>query len=192
VIDLEGQTHYASTLADLPPLFTRSGRRLGPALEELGFGDLQQALLRQRDVPRLKALWNALVPLWDDRTFYDFVAQSKRSRAVVPPPRGVRPGGLRHRRLGLGLPQHHAGDPARGADRLRRGPAPDRGRRAAGAAGPVAHAPEQIAHWPPAPAGQPARRRHAAGVRGASPDGPAMASSPSPTAWGTSAYEAVL
>jgi tryptophan 2-monooxygenase len=36
-----------------------------------------QDALRRRDVPRLKALWDALVPLWDDRTFYDFVATSK-------------------------------------------------------------------------------------------------------------------
>jgi tryptophan 2-monooxygenase len=76
VVDLEGQTHYARTLADLAPLFTEVAEAWAAALEELGFGDLQQAL-RQRDVPRLKALWNALVPLWDDRTFYDFVAQSQ-------------------------------------------------------------------------------------------------------------------
>ena len=76
VVDLEGQTHYARTLADLPPLFREVADAWAAALEELGFGDLQQAL-RQRDVPRLKALWNALVPLWDDRTFYDFVAQSE-------------------------------------------------------------------------------------------------------------------
>lgn len=76
VVDLEGQTHYARTLADLPPLFREVADAWATALEELGFGDLQQAL-RQRDVPRLKALWNALVPLWDDRTFYDFVAQSE-------------------------------------------------------------------------------------------------------------------
>ena len=76
VVDLEGQTHYARTLADLPPLFREVADAWAAALDELGFGDLQQAL-RQRDVPRLKALWNALVPLWDDRTFYDFVAQSE-------------------------------------------------------------------------------------------------------------------
>jgi tryptophan 2-monooxygenase len=76
VVDLEGQTHYARTLADLPPLFREVADAWADALDELGFGDLQQAL-RQRDVPRLKALWDALVPLWDDRTFYDFVAQSK-------------------------------------------------------------------------------------------------------------------
>src|SRR3990167_3980605 len=69
VVDLEGQTHYARTLADLPPLFSEVADAWAVALEELGFGDLQQAL-RQRDVPKLKALWNRLVPLWDDRTFY--------------------------------------------------------------------------------------------------------------------------
>lgn len=75
VIDLEGQTHYARSLADLPPLFSEVAEAWSEALAELGFGDLQQAL-RERDVPRLKALWDRLVPLWDDRTFYDFIAQS--------------------------------------------------------------------------------------------------------------------
>jgi lysine 2-monooxygenase len=75
VVDLEGQTHYARSLADLPPLFSEVAEAWSEALAELGFGDLQQAL-RERDVPRLKALWDRLVPLWDDRTFYDFIAQS--------------------------------------------------------------------------------------------------------------------
>ncbi|HMN92866.1 MAG TPA: FAD-dependent oxidoreductase [Hydrogenophaga sp.] len=76
VIDLEGQTHYARRLEDLPPLFREVAQAWDEALQELGFGELQQAL-RERDAPRLKALWDALVPLWDDRTFYDFVAQSR-------------------------------------------------------------------------------------------------------------------
>lgn len=76
VVDLEGQTHYARSLSELPPLFQEVADAWAAALDELGFGDLQQAL-RQRDVSRLKTLWNALVPQWDDRTFYDFVAQSK-------------------------------------------------------------------------------------------------------------------
>lgn len=76
VIDLEGITHRARTLADLPPLFGEVARAWADALEEgAGFSDLQDAL-RERDVPRLKALWDHLVPRWDDRTFYDFVAQS--------------------------------------------------------------------------------------------------------------------
>jgi tryptophan 2-monooxygenase len=76
VIDLEGVTHWARGLADLPPLFQEVADAWASALEHgAGFSDLQQAL-RERDVPRLKALWDQLVPLWDDRTFYDFVAQS--------------------------------------------------------------------------------------------------------------------
>jgi len=76
VVDLEGQTHWARGLDDLPPLFKEVADAWASALEAgAGFTDLQQAL-RERDVPRLKALWDQLVPLWDDRTFYDFVAQS--------------------------------------------------------------------------------------------------------------------
>lgn len=76
VIDLEGQTHWARHLDDLPPLFREVADAWAQALEQgAGFSGLQQAL-RERDVPRLKALWDRLVPLWDDRTFYDFVAQS--------------------------------------------------------------------------------------------------------------------
>ena len=76
VIDIEGETHYARTLADLPPLFHEVADAWAKALEaDARFSDMQQAL-RERNVPRLKALWDALVPLWDDRTFYDFVAQS--------------------------------------------------------------------------------------------------------------------
>ena len=76
VIDLEGQTHYARTLADLPSLFHEVATAWAHALEaDARFSDMQQAL-RERNVPRLKELWNTLVPLWDDRTFYDFVAQS--------------------------------------------------------------------------------------------------------------------
>jgi tryptophan 2-monooxygenase len=77
VIDLEGQTHWARSLADLPPLFAEVAQAWGEALEEgAGFTELQRAL-RQRDTTALKRLWNALLPRWDDRTFYDFVAQSQ-------------------------------------------------------------------------------------------------------------------
>jgi lysine 2-monooxygenase len=77
VVDLEGTTHYARSLADLPPLFGEVARAWGQALQEgASFAEVQDAI-RARDVPRLKALWNALVPLWDDRTFYDFVASSR-------------------------------------------------------------------------------------------------------------------
>ena len=77
VIDLEGQTYYAENVADLPKLFHEVADAWADALEERAhFGEIQQAI-RDRDVTRLKALWDSLVPLWDDRTFYDFVATSK-------------------------------------------------------------------------------------------------------------------
>ncbi|AOW13490.1 amine oxidase [Hydrogenophaga crassostreae] len=76
VIDIEGQTHYARTLADLPELFHEVANAWAQALEaDARFSDMQRAL-RERDVTRLKAFWDALVPMWDDRTFYDFIAQS--------------------------------------------------------------------------------------------------------------------
>jgi monoamine oxidase len=77
VIDLEGQTYYAESLADLPPLFREVADAWAEALEtDARFPDVQAAI-RERDVTTLKRLWNTLIPLWDDRTFYDFVASSK-------------------------------------------------------------------------------------------------------------------
>ena len=77
VIDLEGKTYYAESLQDLPALFQEVAAAWAEALEaDARFSDMQRAI-RERDVPVLKGLWNALVPLWDDRTFYDFVANSK-------------------------------------------------------------------------------------------------------------------
>ena len=77
VIDLEGQTYYAQSLADLPPLFREVAAAWMEALEtDARFSEVQSAI-RQRDAAALKTLWNTLIPLWDDRTFYDFVATSK-------------------------------------------------------------------------------------------------------------------
>jgi tryptophan 2-monooxygenase len=76
VVDLEGDTYYASALGDLPPLFREVADGWAQALEEARFTDIQNAI-RARDTTTLKALWNDLVPRWDDRTFYDFVATSQ-------------------------------------------------------------------------------------------------------------------
>ena len=77
VIDLEGQTYYAERLEDLPKVFAEVAEAWADALEERAhFKGIQQAI-RERDVVTLKRLWNELVPLWDDRTFYDFVATSR-------------------------------------------------------------------------------------------------------------------
>jgi lysine 2-monooxygenase len=76
VIDLEDERIYAETAADLPPMYREIAADWNKALEEgAGFSDLQQAI-RERDVGRLKDIWNQLIPIWDDRSFYDFVATS--------------------------------------------------------------------------------------------------------------------
>jgi len=77
VVDLEGQTYYAQSLADLPAIFREVAEAWAEALEtDARFSEVQTAI-RARDVVTLKRLWNTLIPLWDDRTFYDFVATSK-------------------------------------------------------------------------------------------------------------------
>jgi len=76
VIDLEGETLYAETLADLPPLFREIASAYDDALAEgARFSDLQAAI-RRRDVLRIKEIWNPIVKQWDERTFYDFVTFS--------------------------------------------------------------------------------------------------------------------
>jgi len=90
---------------------------VGAALEDVRFTEIQDAI-RARDVAALKSLWNDLVPRWDDRTFYDFVATSKafprcrfttaRSSAMS----GSAPA------AGLGLSELHAGDFPGRDDRL--------------------------------------------------------------------------
>ena len=76
VIHIEGTTHYAEQPGTLPALFQEVSQAWADALEGVAFTRIQDAI-RARDVASLKALWNKLVPIWDDRTFYDFVASSE-------------------------------------------------------------------------------------------------------------------
>ncbi|WP_290753650.1 NAD(P)/FAD-dependent oxidoreductase [Amaricoccus sp.] len=77
VIDLFGETHYAETLADLPPLYREVAQAYDAALEKgANFSALKQAI-RDRDAKRVKEIWNPIVAAWDERTFYDFVASSE-------------------------------------------------------------------------------------------------------------------
>lgn len=76
VINLEGETYYARTLADLPPMFREVADAYHVALEEHAhYSELQRAI-RNRDVKAIKAIWDPLVREWDERTFYDFVTKS--------------------------------------------------------------------------------------------------------------------
>lgn len=76
VIDLKGRSHYARTQDDLPPVFGEVSRAWERALEEAAdFGAMQQAI-RDRDVARIKRIWDPLVSRLDDQTFYGFLCGS--------------------------------------------------------------------------------------------------------------------
>ena len=82
VIDLLGQTHYAVTLDDLPPLYREVAQAYDKALEDgANFSALQRAI-RNRDRAGIKEIWDPIVRAWDERTFYDFVASSDAFQAL--------------------------------------------------------------------------------------------------------------
>lgn len=75
-VDLEGVTHYAESLDDLPDLFREVAAAWQEALEtHADFAGLQAAM-RAKDHAEVRRRWASLVDQWDDRTFYDFVASS--------------------------------------------------------------------------------------------------------------------
>ena len=76
VIDLEGVPMYVETPADLPPLLREVGAAWQEALEQDAHFSRMQSAIRRRDVAAIKSIWNALVPVWDDRSFYGFIANS--------------------------------------------------------------------------------------------------------------------
>lgn len=75
VIDLGGETYYGRVLGDLPEMFAVVSAAWDAALAVIGFSEIQDAI-RGRDVTALKSAWDKLVQVWDERTFYDFVASS--------------------------------------------------------------------------------------------------------------------
>lgn len=81
VVDIGGETYYGRVLADLPEEFAEIAAAWDSALQEIGFTEIQDAI-RDRDAARVKKLWDELVPEWDGRTFYDFLASSRAFRAL--------------------------------------------------------------------------------------------------------------
>ena len=77
LIDLEGDQTYVEGDADLPPVLRDISTAWREALEGQASFVALQAAIRARDVKAVKAIWNDLVPAWDERTFYDFIASSK-------------------------------------------------------------------------------------------------------------------
>ncbi len=76
VIDLAGKQVYARTSADLPPMYREVEQAWDEALNtEAHFVELRKAIA-ERNATAIKKLWDPLVREWDDRTFYDFIANA--------------------------------------------------------------------------------------------------------------------
>jgi monoamine oxidase len=76
VIDLKGETLYACTPEDLPPIYREVSRAWHEALEHgARFSEMQTAI-RERDVGRIKSIWNEFIPRLDNSTFYGFLCDS--------------------------------------------------------------------------------------------------------------------
>ena len=61
---------------DLPKIFHEVAAAWSEALEHGAQFSAMQEAIRARDVKRVKEIWNRLIPIWDDRTFYGFIATS--------------------------------------------------------------------------------------------------------------------
>ncbi|SEL41856.1 tryptophan 2-monooxygenase [Blastococcus sp. DSM 46786] len=81
VVDLKGETHYARTLDDLPPVYREVADAWHQTLVEgARLAEMQDAI-RTRDVVTIKKLWDELVERLDDTTFYGFLAASPAFRS---------------------------------------------------------------------------------------------------------------
>ncbi|MEV7571652.1 FAD-dependent oxidoreductase [Pseudarthrobacter sp. NPDC089323] len=77
VIELAGKKHYAEKPTDLPAFFREVADAWKSAVNDgAKFAQMQDAI-RTRDTARIKELWNELLPLMDEQTFYGFIAASE-------------------------------------------------------------------------------------------------------------------
>lgn len=77
VVDLEGKTIYVENIDQLTPMLKEVGAAWHESLQSDASFSEMQAAIKKRDVKRIKEIWNELIPIWDDRTFYGFIANSE-------------------------------------------------------------------------------------------------------------------
>ena len=119
VIDLLGQTYYAKTLNDLPPLFREVANAYDAALEDgANFSALKQAI-RDRDTKRIKEIWNPLVSTWMKGHSMISLRRLMRSKTVIPSPRSLWSSRFWDRWLGLRRFQFYARNLAGQCNRMR-------------------------------------------------------------------------
>ncbi|MGW9348260.1 tryptophan 2-monooxygenase [Nocardiopsis flavescens] len=76
VVDLKGESHYATTLDDLPEVYREVARAWERTLEEGAQHTRMRRAIRERDVATQKEIWNDLVEKLDNQTFYGFLCDS--------------------------------------------------------------------------------------------------------------------
>ena len=76
VIELAGEKHYARKLAELPAIFHDVAQAWNEALAEGADFPAMQTAMRNREAAKVKAIWDKLVPMMDEMTFYAFLARS--------------------------------------------------------------------------------------------------------------------
>ncbi|GAA2100869.1 NAD(P)/FAD-dependent oxidoreductase [Streptomyces albiaxialis] len=76
LVHLEGRTHRARSVADLPSEFQEVADAWDKVLQDRAELSSLQDAIRRRDIPLLKAIWNQLVKEYDDQSFYGFLATS--------------------------------------------------------------------------------------------------------------------
>ncbi|MGW1906530.1 flavin monoamine oxidase family protein [Streptomyces sp. DSM 41493] len=76
LIDLNGQREWARASEDLPEVFQEVSEAWDKTLHERAELATLRGAIRERDVKTLKAVWNRLVEIFDDQSFYGFLATS--------------------------------------------------------------------------------------------------------------------
>ena len=82
VIDLAGVSHTVRCIEELPAEYSDIANAWEEALRTEACLSQLQAAIRTRDVAAIKTIWNPLVQAWDDRTFYDFIANAPAFRQL--------------------------------------------------------------------------------------------------------------
>jgi monoamine oxidase len=82
VIDLEGEVMYVEPGDQLPKLLREVEDAWAAALEWSANNAALRTAIAARDIKTVKEIWNELIPLWDERTFYDFIASSPSFQAL--------------------------------------------------------------------------------------------------------------
>ncbi|TKA12516.1 flavin monoamine oxidase family protein [Actinacidiphila oryziradicis] len=76
VVDLKGESHYATTVEDLPEVYHQVMHAWNACLEDGADFSAMQRAMRERDIPVIRAIWAKLVEKLDNQTFYGFLCDS--------------------------------------------------------------------------------------------------------------------